>query len=151
MIATKFNTLIIRKDVLAAKWPDGIEGFKATIAFNDEWHQEDDHLIAFDYSMGSDLALRMAFVIDRGITVLDKHTVVNTHPTGFSRLAQSFLGKRIALRLFGRKVEETHEFFAEAAVAGFGMPTRRCAWLKPVPGKPGYVHYVAPTDETAPQ
>jgi hypothetical protein len=129
MIRARFYTIIIRKDALAAKWPGGVDGYKADIAFaeDDDWSQEDEHLITYAVSMGSDLDIMLKSLDP--LTVYEKRHVTEK-PSWTARLVGRVFGDRVAERLFGSPTSYEAMFFVDVAVASCGSPTRQCDWLR---------------------
>lgn len=129
MIKTRFYTIIIRKDALAANWPGGVDGYKADFSFGTcEWHQEDEHLISSCVSMGSDLDILLQSLNDP-LTVHEKRQVTE-QPSWLARLVGRIAGSRLSDRIFGAPTSYEAVCFVDVAVASCGSPTRRCDWLK---------------------
>lgn len=129
MIKTRFYTIIVRKDALAAKWPGGVDGYKTDFSFGThEWHQEDEHLITNCVSMGSDLDILLQALSDP-LTVQEKRQVTE-RPSWLSRLVSRVSGCQLAERMFGAGTSYEEVCFVDVAVVSCGSPTRRCDWLK---------------------
>lgn len=129
MIKTRFYTIVVRKDALAAKWPGGVEGYKTDFSFGTrESHQEDEHLITTGCSMGSDLDILLQSLSDP-LTIYEKRQVTE-RPSWLTRMVGRVIGDRLAARIFGIPKSYEAVCFVDVAVASCGSPTRRCEWLK---------------------
>lgn len=121
-------TILVRKDALAAKWAGGLDAFKAEIAFNPDWHQEDDHLITAGYSMGTDVQQALDFLKEGGLAVVHKVVVqreVAVAESGLSRLYRELRRRAKPTRIETVEVEA----FADVAIVQFAGATRYCPWL----------------------
>lgn len=141
MIQTRFYTFIVRKDVLTAKWPGGVEGFKADINFEEAYHQEDEALIAYGYSWGTDLDLFFNLVTEKGLVVSEKREVLRKAHTIVSRskIALYFLGAALAFKWFGRMKLVQVAHYIDVALVG-GPCGGSCDWL--IPAAPGCVRFL---------
>lgn len=132
MIKTRFYTIIVRKDVLAAKWPGGIEGFKKTCCTAST--QEDEALITAGYSMGTDLHLLLQDLKDEGLRLYGYREVLQRVPRKAPWLFRFIMGEGHANQFFGRDEWCTVPVYEDVAVASFGGPLKLCDWLENVPG-----------------
>lgn len=137
MIVTRFNTVIVRKDTLAAKWAGGVEGFKRDM-FDSQTAglQEDEFIITAGYSMGSISSIIDALTAG-GLAVTETRVTVTRFPNLLSTVTGFFIGKEKALNRFGREVRHTEVWPLDAACAGMGM-ANKCDWLEPDPEHRGY-------------
>lgn len=146
MITTRFYTVIVRKDALAAKWPGGIEGFKKTCCTDST--QEDEDLITAGYSMGTDLHLILQGLKDEGLCIHEQRKVLQRVPGKAPWLFRFILGESPANHRFGRDEWCTVSAFVDVAVATLGMQTQSCDWLERVPGT-NAVRFVNPPAPSA--
>lgn len=148
MIITRFNTVIVLKSTVKAKWAGGIDGFKRDMLdCQAEGSQEDEFLITAGYSMGSTKFITDALTAG-GLTVTEtRSVVVGYHPTILSAVLGFFIGQQKATKLFGLTEYRDEVYALDAACAGMGAADR-CSWLESSPEHPRYaVQFKQPDTE----